>query len=39
VDDPDLRPYVELYAADEPRFLADFAVAFRQLTWLGHNHQ
>jgi len=36
LDDPDLRPYVELYAADEPRFLSDFAEAFRRLTWLGN---
>jgi hypothetical protein len=32
-----LRPYVELSAADEPRFLADFADAFRRLTWLGND--
>ena len=36
VDDPELRPFVELYAADEGRFLADFADAFRRLTWLGN---
>ena len=33
--DPELRHFVELYAADEARFLADFAAAFRRLTWLG----
>jgi L-ascorbate peroxidase len=37
LDDPELRPYVELYAADEPRFHADFAEAFRRLTWLGND--
>jgi L-ascorbate peroxidase len=37
LDDPALRPYVELYAADEPRFFADFAAAFRRLTWLGYD--
>jgi L-ascorbate peroxidase len=37
VRDPELRPFVELYAADEPRFLADFADAFRRLTWLGND--
>ena len=36
LDDPDLRPYVELYANDEPRFLMDFGEAFRRLTWLGN---
>ncbi len=36
VDDPELRPYVELYAADEQRFRADFADAYRRLTWLGN---
>jgi len=34
--DPDLRSLVELYAADESRFFADFAAAFRRLTWLGN---
>ncbi|HEX8968464.1 MAG TPA: peroxidase family protein [Chloroflexota bacterium] len=34
--DPQLRSYVELYAADEARFMADFADAFRRLTWLGN---
>src|SRR5947207_14334491 len=38
IDDPELRPFVELYAANEARFLADFADAFRRLTWLGHKH-
>ena len=36
LDDPDLRPYVELYAADEPRFWSDFAQLFRRLTRLGN---
>jgi L-ascorbate peroxidase len=36
LDDPELRPFVELYAQDESRFLADFAAAFRRLTWLGN---
>jgi L-ascorbate peroxidase len=36
LDDPELRPLVELYAADEARFRADFADAFRRLTWLGY---
>jgi L-ascorbate peroxidase len=35
--DPDLRPFVEAYAADEARFLEDFAAAFRRLTWLGND--
>ena len=35
LDDPELRPYVELYAQDEAAFLRDFADAFRRLTWLG----
>jgi L-ascorbate peroxidase len=34
--DPRLRAFVELYARDEPRFFADFAAAFRRLTWLGN---
>jgi len=36
LEDPDLRPYVELYARDESQFWADFADAFRRLTWLGN---
>jgi L-ascorbate peroxidase len=36
VRDPELRPFVELYARDEARFLADFADAYRRLTWLGN---
>jgi L-ascorbate peroxidase len=36
LDDPELRPYVELYARDESQFWADFADAFRRLTWLGN---
>jgi L-ascorbate peroxidase len=39
LDDPELRPYVELYAADQARFLSDFADAFRRLTWLGYQAQ
>jgi L-ascorbate peroxidase len=35
--DPELRPFVELYATEESRFLADFADAFRRLTWLGND--
>jgi L-ascorbate peroxidase len=35
--DPELRQFVELYGADEGRFLADFADAFRRLTWLGYD--
>jgi L-ascorbate peroxidase len=35
LDDPELRPYVELYARDEEAFFRDFAAAFRRLTWLG----
>jgi L-ascorbate peroxidase len=35
LEDPELRGYVEQYARDEPRFFADFADAFRRLTWLG----
>ncbi len=37
LDDPELRPYVELYAADDARFRSDFAAAFRRLTWLGND--
>jgi L-ascorbate peroxidase len=37
LSDPELRYFVELYAADEAVFLADFAAALRRLTWLG-NH-
>jgi L-ascorbate peroxidase len=36
LEDPELRPYVELYARDETTFLADFAEVFRRLTWLGN---
>jgi L-ascorbate peroxidase len=36
LNDPELRPFVELYARDEARFLADFADTFRRLTWLGN---
>jgi L-ascorbate peroxidase len=33
--EPDLREHVERYAADEAAFFADFAAAYRRLTWLG----
>ena len=33
--DPELRQFVETYAADEQRFFADFADALRRLTWVG----
>jgi L-ascorbate peroxidase len=36
LDDPELRPFVELYAQDQDRFLADFADAYCRMTWLGH---
>jgi L-ascorbate peroxidase len=36
LEDPELLPWVELYASDEERFFADFAVTFRKLTWLGN---
>jgi L-ascorbate peroxidase len=36
-NDPELRPFVELYAEDEARFRTDFADAFRRLTWLGND--
>jgi L-ascorbate peroxidase len=36
LEDPELRPYVEQYAADESAFLADFADVYRRLTWLGN---
>src|SRR5262249_41195988 len=35
--DPELRALVELYAEDEAQFFADFASAFRRLTWLGND--
>jgi L-ascorbate peroxidase len=35
--DPELRHFVEQYAADEARFFADFGAAFRRLTWLGND--
>jgi L-ascorbate peroxidase len=37
VRDPGLHQFVELYAQDEAQFFADFADAFRRLTWLGNN--
>lgn len=33
--DPEFRKWVEIYAADEPRFFADFASAFAKLVSLG----
>ncbi len=33
--DPELVPFVELYARDQEAFFRDFAGAFRRLTWLG----
>jgi len=36
IDDPELRPYVELYARDQDQFMADFADAYYRLTWLGN---
>jgi len=36
--DPELRHFVEEYAAEEARFFADFEAAFRRLTWLGKLH-
>ncbi len=36
LDDPELRPYVELYAKDQEAFMADFADAYRRLSWLGN---
>jgi L-ascorbate peroxidase len=36
LDDPELRPFVELYAEDQDRFLVDFADAYYRMTWLGH---
>jgi L-ascorbate peroxidase len=36
LEDPELRPYVELYAQDAERFMADFADAYRRMSWLGN---
>ncbi len=36
LDDPELRPYVELYAQDQDQFWSDFADAYRRLSWLGN---
>ena len=36
LSDPELRALVETYAADEQRFFADFAAAYRRLSWLGN---
>jgi L-ascorbate peroxidase len=35
LDDPELRRYVEAYAADAALFASEFAAAYRRLTWLG----
>ena len=35
--DPELRPLVELYAADASRFFGDFIWAYRRLSWLGND--
>jgi L-ascorbate peroxidase len=35
LDDPELRHYVEAYAADAALFTSDFSAAYRRLTWLG----
>jgi L-ascorbate peroxidase len=37
LEDPELRPYVELYAEDERKFWADFADAYRRMSWLGND--
>ncbi|HLZ28852.1 MAG TPA: peroxidase family protein [Chloroflexota bacterium] len=37
LQDAELRAFVALYAADEALFLADFAAAFRRMTWLGND--
>jgi L-ascorbate peroxidase len=37
LEDPELRPYVELYAEDEGRFWEDFADAYRRMSWLGND--
>ena len=39
IDDPELRPFVELYARDQDQFLADFADAFYRMTWLGNTRE
>jgi L-ascorbate peroxidase len=36
LEDSELRPFVELYARDEDRFLADFADAYYRMSWLGN---
>lgn len=35
IEDPSLRPHVELYAKDQGRFFQDFAAAFQRLQELG----
>jgi L-ascorbate peroxidase len=37
LNDPELRPFVELYARDAASFQLDFADAYRRLTWLGND--
>jgi L-ascorbate peroxidase len=37
LQDPELRQFVEEYAEDGSRFEADFAAAYRRLTWLGND--
>jgi L-ascorbate peroxidase len=36
LEDPELRPFVELYARDEAQFWTDFADAYRRMSWLGN---
>lgn len=36
LDDPSFKKWVQIYAASEGKFFADFAVAFRKLTELGY---
>lgn len=36
LEDPELRPYVELYARDSEQFMIDFADAYRRMSWLGN---
>jgi L-ascorbate peroxidase len=37
LEDPELRPYVELYAQDADQFWEDFADAYRRMSWLGYD--
>ena len=34
-DDPECRPFIEAYAADQRLFFADFSAAYLKLTGLG----